>query len=339
MKLEPTPKPVRIRIRSGESEHGSVDSLRLHFVFDDIQPLILDGRFSRWLRQQSLLEETERLDNALRNNDGDSIKYVVSSIVFGDTNIKDELSLLCSLSSRTALVYVLRRELKGLTTKQLDGFNKLDDKANSFKGELNYELGLRTDSLEQKCKFFKLASEAGVEEAKGLYDNALNQKKELKASRKDASDRPKATKKILDNDLLETIESLVSEYKAGSFKPGSSQKYHGPYFKYYQFFDFVIKLRQSNDLLFYFNNDTRGRTIYWEPDKELVKAQQLLEYAVYKYASNTYMLKSIPEIKLPVPVFDAFCNIYHNSKHYFIKALDCLCLNFAEYLRIQYAEQ
>lgn len=52
-------KAVRIRIRSGNEEHTSVDSLRKNFDLDDIIPL-LDGRLERWLRQK---QENELADN------------------------------------------------------------------------------------------------------------------------------------------------------------------------------------------------------------------------------------------------------------------------------------
>lgn len=51
MKLIPKAKPVKIRIKSGEEEHSSLDSLKRNFNISDIQPL-LDGRLVRWLKQQ-----------------------------------------------------------------------------------------------------------------------------------------------------------------------------------------------------------------------------------------------------------------------------------------------
>lgn len=338
MKLVPTPKPVRIRIRSGESEHGSVDSLCGRFVFDDILPLVSDGRFSRWLRQQSLSSEAERIDHAREGGDAESLKYEVYSVVFKEPDIKDELSLLSSLFAKPSRLYVLRKELNSLPSDQLEQLSALE--GIGFKGELFREQGLRTEDLDKRCEYFKLASEAGVEEAGVLYANALSSKTEFKAEQKGHAKRNNTTKKQPDTDLMETIRSLISDYRARAFlESGSSLKYQGAFFKYYEFFDFVFRLRESNDILFFFSNDARGRSLYWEPEKALITAQQLLEYAVYKYRSNSYTLRAVPKISLPGAVFDAFCGIYHNSRHYFVKALDCLCLNFEEFLRIQYAEQ
>lgn len=53
MILKPIAKPVRIRIKSGGMEHSSIESLKAHFVLDDLKPLIHDGRLSRWLEQQN----------------------------------------------------------------------------------------------------------------------------------------------------------------------------------------------------------------------------------------------------------------------------------------------
>lgn len=51
MKIIAKAKPVKIRIKSGGEEHSSLESLKRNFSFKDIEPL-LDGRLSRWLKQQ-----------------------------------------------------------------------------------------------------------------------------------------------------------------------------------------------------------------------------------------------------------------------------------------------
>lgn len=58
MKLLAKAKPVKIRIKSGGEEHSSLDSLKHDFNIKDIKPL-LDGRLSRWLRQQGKTELSE----------------------------------------------------------------------------------------------------------------------------------------------------------------------------------------------------------------------------------------------------------------------------------------
>ncbi len=63
MILEAKPKRVRFRIKSGEEEHNSLDSLKMNFVWNDIRPLF-DGRLKKWLRTidaNSIAEEIESL--------------------------------------------------------------------------------------------------------------------------------------------------------------------------------------------------------------------------------------------------------------------------------------
>lgn len=64
MKLVAKAKPVKIRINSGGEEHSSLDSLKINFCISDVKEL-LDGRLSRWLRQQnegSLAEEVDKFN-------------------------------------------------------------------------------------------------------------------------------------------------------------------------------------------------------------------------------------------------------------------------------------
>jgi len=51
MKLEPIAKPIRIRIKLGNSEHSSLDSVKSNFSIKELYPLFKDGRLERWLEQ------------------------------------------------------------------------------------------------------------------------------------------------------------------------------------------------------------------------------------------------------------------------------------------------
>lgn len=72
MRLIPKAKAVRIRIKSGGEEHSSLDSLKRNFDLADVR-VLLDGRLSRWLRQQgehelaSTIEASDK--HILDNND------------------------------------------------------------------------------------------------------------------------------------------------------------------------------------------------------------------------------------------------------------------------------
>ena len=51
MKLDPTGKPIRIRINVGGEEHSTLDTLKEHFDFDDVIRLWGNGSLLRWLNQ------------------------------------------------------------------------------------------------------------------------------------------------------------------------------------------------------------------------------------------------------------------------------------------------
>lgn len=62
MKLIAKAKPVKIRIKSGEEDHTSLDSLKRNLNISEIQPL-LDGRLVRWLKQQEKNELADFMEN------------------------------------------------------------------------------------------------------------------------------------------------------------------------------------------------------------------------------------------------------------------------------------
>lgn len=74
MILKPIAKPVRIRIKSGGMEHSSVESLKSHFVVDDIKDLVADGRLSRWLEQQN----HRSIPNEILALNKDSMEFVLA---------------------------------------------------------------------------------------------------------------------------------------------------------------------------------------------------------------------------------------------------------------------
>lgn len=78
MKLVAKAKPVKIRIKSGGEEHSSLDSLKMNFCIDDVREL-LDGRLSRWLRQQNeilLAEEIDKFENQDLNSDDKCLEFI-----------------------------------------------------------------------------------------------------------------------------------------------------------------------------------------------------------------------------------------------------------------------
>lgn len=75
MKLCAKAKPVKIRITSGGQEHTSLESLKHNFDIEDVRQL-LDGRLSRWLKQQGENELAEYI-GLLKPKDLDTSKGII----------------------------------------------------------------------------------------------------------------------------------------------------------------------------------------------------------------------------------------------------------------------
>lgn len=79
-------KPIRIRIKSGEEEHSSLDSLRRNLCVQELWPLIKDHRLSRWLRQLGEVDLAHDID-ALSESQLDFSTYFKVLLLF----LKDDL--------------------------------------------------------------------------------------------------------------------------------------------------------------------------------------------------------------------------------------------------------
>lgn len=78
MKLVAKAKPVKIRIKSGGEEHSSLDSLKMNFCINDVKEL-LDGRLSRWLKQQNeilLAVEIDKFESRDLNSDDKCLEFI-----------------------------------------------------------------------------------------------------------------------------------------------------------------------------------------------------------------------------------------------------------------------
>jgi hypothetical protein len=77
-------KAVRIRIRSGNEEHTSLESLKHNFNIEDIEPLLLDGRLERWLRQKhenAIADSISIISEEFKDKDIDSV-YELLNVFF-----------------------------------------------------------------------------------------------------------------------------------------------------------------------------------------------------------------------------------------------------------------
>ena len=86
MRIIAKAKPIRIRIKSGEEEHSSLDSLRRNLCVQELWPLIKDHRLSRWLMQLGEVDLAHEID-ALSESQLDFSTYFKVLILF----LKDDL--------------------------------------------------------------------------------------------------------------------------------------------------------------------------------------------------------------------------------------------------------
>ena len=78
MKLESYAKPIRIRIKLGDSEYSSLDSVKSHFSIKELYPLFKDGRLERWLMQIGESQLALRTsDLSKKCGDGDIKDYIL----------------------------------------------------------------------------------------------------------------------------------------------------------------------------------------------------------------------------------------------------------------------
>ena len=86
MRIIAKAKPIRIRIKSGEEEHSSLDSLRRNLCVQELWPLIKDHRLSRWLMQLGEVDLAHEID-ALSESQLDFSTYFKVLLLF----LKDDL--------------------------------------------------------------------------------------------------------------------------------------------------------------------------------------------------------------------------------------------------------
>lgn len=96
MKLEPYAKPIRIRIKLGDSEYSSLDSVKSHFSIKELYPLFKDGRLERWLMQIGESQLALRTsDLSKKCGDGDIKDYILFLSLFFD-EVANSLSIIKS---------------------------------------------------------------------------------------------------------------------------------------------------------------------------------------------------------------------------------------------------
>ena len=167
MILKPLAKPVRIRIKSGGMEHSSVESLKSHFVVDDIKDLVADGRLSRWLEQQnhrSIPNEILAL-----NKDSMEFELAVYRFFFDENKAKSNGELYYSLYRETNNEAFLLKSAEELFPKALI---ELDERRKAEKE------ARRKAEKEARRKAEKEARRRAEEEARRRAEEEARKKKE-----------------------------------------------------------------------------------------------------------------------------------------------------------------
>lgn len=186
MKLVPRAKPVKIRILSGGYEHSDLLSLKRHFNWEDISPLLMDGRLSKWLRRIGESEKAEAIKNTqsedpelltIYNKLFEENIHSIQDIVEKSVHDNGLLSLVGSLKKHwpkedliDALIQTTDNHIKSeLAEILLEDSNSFDEVTS---GQLLFEMGkaiYETTNEEKGIELIKKASKKGLREAQDFY--------------------------------------------------------------------------------------------------------------------------------------------------------------------------
>lgn len=327
MNLKPTPKPIRIRIKSAGEEHSSLDSLRLHFIFDDILPLIKDGRFSRWLRQIAQNDIADQIDSIRdkKNVDEDTIKFRCIGTLFNNTAIRDEVSLLGFFFKENRKNYL--SELSSLSPELMRSLLENPKVKKAIRGDLALHLGKLSEDRDIKLSYFKEAEKLGVEEAK-------NYLQVLSLEVDDVIDiEPSSPQEDLQNSIIKLIDAYN---KAAVLKATTFPEQHGwiksVYSPYYRFFKYAYTVRTSKGY-------GEIRKLYLETETNSIKptvrdSYNCLGFAMRKYLGLKNEETTISTCRVPERVKTALKK-QSSTLWDMYNVIDRLCETYWDYLTIQ----
>ncbi len=327
MRLEPTPKPVRIRIKSAGIEHSSVQSLLQRYNYEDIRPLLKDGRFSRWLRQISQIELANRIEEiclTLKDKDGE-LKYAITGALFGVEGISDEVSLLNLFFQHLSVdEYNFEQELSSIPEKELATLINKRKLTSDCRSKIALALGLRTKDTEDRLKYLRKAANLGENRAEELlkHEEAI------------------ATGQVQVASLKDVINDLTFKYLNSKSAFPDKEVYDGPYLRYYLFFRFAFELRHSSNLSISWAQREGGLS-YWMPYKDIIDSYYFLYDCYEKYKSQfSFVSKSqystgIINMVIPYEAQGKRKQIKAGDLKSFHNAIDTLCKYYWEYLQAQ----
>lgn len=94
MKLEPKAKPIRIRLKIGNEEYSTFESLRENPNLPELYPLFIDGVFIKWLRQVGESQRAERAEKikAMYLGKKDETRNYILLLSLFDKDVEQALS-------------------------------------------------------------------------------------------------------------------------------------------------------------------------------------------------------------------------------------------------------
>lgn len=189
MKLEPKAKPIRIRIKLGNSEYSSLDSVKSNFSIKELYPLFKDGRLERWLEQIGEKQFAHRTGELSKQcGDGNMKDYILFlSLIFDE--VADSLSAykgkewsLNDYLSSTPLDTIKFIYAQTMDVEEIDWgeeFAKLVTNEEKYKELFTYlERFSRNNPQPERCKkiissFYSNCSKKGYQWASAFKDEEL----------------------------------------------------------------------------------------------------------------------------------------------------------------------
>lgn len=191
MKLEPTAKPIRIRIKLGNSEYSSWDSVKKsNFSIKELYPLFKDGRLERWLEQIGEEQDAHRTGELSKQcGDGNMKDYILFlSLIFDE--VADSLSAykgkewsLNDYLSSTPLDTIKFIYAQTMDVEEIDWgeeFTKLVTNEEKYKDLFTYlERLSRNNPQPERCRqiistFYSNCSKKGYQWASAFKDQMLS---------------------------------------------------------------------------------------------------------------------------------------------------------------------
>lgn len=279
MKLDPTGKPIRIRIIVGGEEHSTLDTLKEHFDFDDVIRLWGNGSLLRWLNQIGASEVRQKLSSTSPKDgklfSAEELKELLACFGICDVsavNLK-MIEKYKKENNATALVRTLAmmaQEGDSDAAFELSGYYYNGEFGVSLSDTLSLKYALmaaQRGHIEAQCKVANnylqgIGSNKSVSEAIEWYEKAVEQGS-VEANYNLGLIYYSGVKNQLEKSYAQAVQYFLnaskSNYKVSNFYVAKC----------------MIYLGQNEDALNYFN-----KTVLQSDGIEILKAKDWYEFAL-----------------------------------------------------------